>query len=378
MKKIRVMVVEDSRVVRQFLEHLIRADPRLEVAAAVGSAEEALALLDVVRPDVISMDIRLPGMNGLEATRRIMAERPTPIVVVSASVEADDLHISMNALRAGALAVVEKPTGTRHEDYEALAERLCTQLAIMSQVQVIRQRISRLRSAECGVRSETEEVPASAPAILGSGPSATPQSAIRNPQFKVLAVGASTGGPRALSVLLNGLPAAFPLPVLLVQHITDSFLDGFAAWLGSVCDLPVALACDYEVARAGRVYLPPADHHLRVEGGWLRCERGEPVCAQRPSATVLFRSLARSCGPAALAVLLTGMGEDGAEGLAEVRAAGGYTIAEDESTAVVWGMPGAAVRRGAACAVLPLPDVAPHLLRLVAGRGGGERRGGEK
>ena len=129
MNKIRVLIVEDSRVVRQLLEHLIRNDPRLEVAASVGSAEEALRVLDEVAPDVISMDIRLPGMNGFEATRRIMADRPTPIVVVSASVEAADLQISMNALRAGALAVVEKPVGTSHADYLAVAERLCTQLA---------------------------------------------------------------------------------------------------------------------------------------------------------------------------------------------------------------------------------------------------------
>src|SRR5437870_4888091 len=143
MSKIRVMIVEDSRVVREFLAHLIGADPRLEVAAAVASAEEALRLLERVSPDVISMDIRLPGMNGFEATQQIMARKPTPIVVVSASVEAEDLKVSMNALRAGALAVVEKPVGLSHQDYESLASRLCTQLVLMSQVKVIRQRIDR-------------------------------------------------------------------------------------------------------------------------------------------------------------------------------------------------------------------------------------------
>src|SRR5712692_4851085 len=143
MRKVRVMIIEDSAVVRQFLEYVIRRDPRLEVVAAVGTAEEALGILERVSPDVISMDIRLPGMYGFEATQRIMATRPTPVVVVSASVEAEDLKISINALRAGALAVVEKPVGTRHEDYESLAERLCTQLAIMSQVKVVGQRIDR-------------------------------------------------------------------------------------------------------------------------------------------------------------------------------------------------------------------------------------------
>src|SRR5580693_8774798 len=139
-QRIRVMIVEDSRPVREMLEYIIGNDPRLEVAASVGSAEEALRKLHKISPDVISMDIRLPGMNGFEATQRIMAEKPTPIVVVSASVESEELKISMNALRAGALSVMEKPVSTSHQDYAALAERLCTQLVIMSEVRVIRQR----------------------------------------------------------------------------------------------------------------------------------------------------------------------------------------------------------------------------------------------
>src|SRR5260370_41445339 len=142
MKRIRVLIVEDSKVIREFLEHIIGRDPRLEIVGAVGSAEEALSVLDRSAPDVISMDIRLPGMNGFEATQRIMAERPTPIVVVSASVEKEDLRITMNALQAGALTVLEKPVGTSSAEYEALAERLCTQLAIMSQVKVVRRRIT--------------------------------------------------------------------------------------------------------------------------------------------------------------------------------------------------------------------------------------------
>ena len=364
MKKIRVMIVEDSRVVRQFLEHLIRSDPRLEVAAAVESAEEALRVLHQVAPDVISMDIRLPGMNGFEATRRIMTDKPTPIVVVSASVEAADLQISMNALRAGALGVVEKPVGTTHQDYQVLAERLCTQLAIMSQVKVVRQR--HVRSSEFGVRSADR---------LQSMPAATPHSALRTPHstgpFQMLGVVASTGGPQALTQLLGALPATFPLPIVVVQHITASFLDGFVSWLGTVCPFPVAIAKDREAVRPGRVYLPPADCHLRVEGAWVRPDTSDPICLQRPSGTVLFQSMARSLGRGSLAVLLTGMGEDGAAGLAEIRAAGGYTIAEDESTAIVYGMPGAAVRLGAVCESLPLPEIAPRILGLATVDKGG-------
>ena len=355
MNKIRVLIVEDSTVVRRFLEHLIQSDPRLEVAASVGTAEEALNILHRVSPDVITMDIRLPGMNGFEATQRIMSLKPTPIVVVSASVEAEDLKISMNALRAGALAVVEKPVGMNHEDYQLLAQRLCSQLVNMSQVKVIRQRID--RGLRFGPPKETRS-----PQILG-------QALAQGPgPFRMLGIVTSTGGPQALTAVLGSLPKNFPLPILVVQHITDSFLDGFVTWLNSVLPLPVQLAQDREVPQAGHIYLPPADRHLRVEGGLLRWDRSPPVCSQRPSGTILFQSMARSLGPTGLGVLLTGMGEDGAEGLQALREAGGYTLAEDASTAVVYGMPAAAVRLGAVCESLPLHEIAPQILALTAMR----------
>lgn len=346
-KKIRVLIVEDSRVVREFLECVIGQDPRLQVAAAVGSAEEALRLLPRLSPDVISMDIRLPGMNGFEATQRIMAEKPTPIVVVSSSVEAEDLKISMNALRAGALTVLEKPVGTSHASYEMLAERLCTQLVIMSQVKVIRQ--YRGRTPRLGRESIPKPSPESS-----CGP------------WRVLGVTASTGGPNALATLLGGLPPTFPLPILLVQHITDSFLGGFVSWLNDVCPLSVKLAQEGVIPAAGEVLVPPPDYHLLLQGGRLRLSRAEMVCMQRPSGTVLFESMAESLGSQALGVLLTGMGEDGADGLLKIRQAGGYTLAEDESTAVVYGMPAAAVRLGAVCESLPLPAIAPRLLELLS------------
>jgi two-component system, chemotaxis family, protein-glutamate methylesterase/glutaminase len=350
MNKIRVMIVEDSLVIREFLRYIIGRDSRLEVTAAVGSAEEALRILHQVSPDVISMDIRLPGMNGFEATQRIMAEKPTPIVVVSASVESEDLKVSMNALRAGALAVVEKPVGTRHASYEALADRLCTQLVIMSRVKVIRQRLG------LGLPLGVSEAPRS----LRDQPLRAPGP------LCLMGIVASTGGPDALVKVLGGLSPRFPLPILLVQHITASFLKGFVAWLDDLCPLSVTVAREWQVPEPGKVYVAPEDRHLVIEQGSLRLEGGPSVCAQRPSGTVLFRSMARDLGPRALAVLLTGMGEDGAEGMRNVRAAGGYTIAEDESTAVVYGMPAAAVRFNAVCESLPLPEIAPRLRELVS------------
>jgi two-component system chemotaxis response regulator CheB len=341
MKKIRVLIVEDSAVIRQFLEHVIAQDPRLEIAGAVETAEEALLILDRVAPDVVSMDIRLPGMNGFEATQRIMQERPTPVVVVSASVEKADLDITMNALRAGALTVLEKPRGVTSGEYAALAERLCTQLAIMSQVKVVRRRPD-------------------SPAVVRPH-----RAAGRGAGFRVLGIASSTGGPGALVQLLAGLGADFPLPILIVQHIAGSFLEGFAAWLESVCPFPVEVVKDCSLMTKAKIYLAAPDRHLRAENGFVRVDCGPPVCAQRPSGNVLFESMAAAYGCQALGVVLTGMGDDGAEGLLRVRQNGGHTIAEDESTAVVYGMPAEAVRLKAALESLPLQAIGPRILELT-------------
>ncbi|WP_375462850.1 chemotaxis-specific protein-glutamate methyltransferase CheB [uncultured Methylobacterium sp.] len=340
------MLVEDSLVVRELLRHIVSRDSRLDLVAAVVSGEEALAAIETVRPDVISMDIRLPGIDGLETTRRIMAERPTPIVVVADSVEDSSLRISMNALRAGALAVVEKPVATTHAGYDAVAGEICTQLRIMAQVPVIRRR------------------PIGA-GWLGRAADPVP-SPVRSEHPTVLALAASTGGPPALARVIGALPETFPLPVLVVQHMGAAFMDGFAHWLDGVVPMPVAIARDGERAQAGRVYVAPGDRHLELGASRaLRILDTLPVSGQRPAATVLFRSLARQAGASGMGVLLTGMGEDGAAGLLDMHAAGAQTVAEHESTAVVYGMPAAAVRLGAARRVLPLDRVAAHLLRLA-------------
>jgi len=345
MKKVRVMIVEDSAVVRTLLEYTIGRDPRLEVCAAAASAEDALEILEQFSPGVIAMDIRLPGMDGLEATRRIMSERPIPIVVVAASVESKKWNATaMEALRAGALAVLEKPLGTTHADYQALAERLCTQLVIMSEVKLVRQ------------HHELHEAKGHSPRSWSGGPG----------QFKMLGIVCSTGGPGALVQLLEGLGPAFPLPILLVQHMTASFIEGFASWLDGVCPFSVTIVNDGCIPVARALHMAPAERHLRLGHRRLWLDAGDPVSFQRPSGTVLFESMARDLGAAALGVLLTGMGDDGAAGLLDIRQSGGYTIAEDETTAVVYGMPAAAVRMGAVCESLPLPAIAARVLELAS------------
>ena len=338
MIKKRVMIVEDSAVIRELLQFIIGRDARLEVVASVESAEEALRVLNRTAPDVISMDIQLPGMNGLDATRRIMTVRPTPIVVIAGSVSTEST-LGIQALKAGALAVVEKPVGVTHSDYDVLSERICTQLAIMSQVKVVRRRFD-------APPSGTFERPPVLPSAA-----LRQNVAVNNGRFSMLGIVASTGGPNAVVQVLAGLGADFPLPILLIQHITSCFLDGFVSWLRGTCPFQVVIAQQNETPVAGKVYLPSADRHLCVEGNALRMNSGETVSFQRPSGTVLFESMARSLGPRALGVVVDGDGRRWrARSFLAVRQAGGFTIAEDvATTAVVYGMPAEAVRLNAVC-----------------------------
>lgn len=343
------MIVEDSLVVRQLLTHIIGRDPRFVVAAAVASAEDALAEIPRVRPDVISMDIRLPGMDGLEATARIMADNPTPIVVIADAVEDASLRISMNALRAGALTVVEKPAGPSNASYERLAETICTQLFIMSSVPVIRRR---------SIGAPRDERTEARPIVTGAFE-----------RLDFLALAASTGGPPALAKVLGALPSNFPAPVLLVQHMGAAFMEGFAKWLDGLCAMPVVLARDGVLAEPSCVYVAPGDSHLAIRSsGVMRITQDPPVGGQRPSANVLFGALAEAAPTRTVAALLTGMGEDGAQGMSRLSQGGAHTIAEHASTAVVNGMPAAAVRLRAARDILPLDLIGPRILQL-SGKG---------
>ncbi len=357
MKKIRVMIVEDSPTVMEMLVHIINQDPRLEVAATARCGEKALKLIERVRPDVISMDIRLPGINGFETTQKIMQLCPTPIVVVSASVEKEDLKISMNALRAGALSVVEKPLNFSHESYNKLAQTICTQLAIMSEIKVVSQR--RTRNLTMTNILGTSRAPETTHPSM-------PGRCKRKLPYQWVGIVASTGGPKALSEILAGLPLDFPLPIAVVQHIAPSFHDGFVSWLDSTTKLSVIMAKDPVIATPGNVYLSIADHHLVLQNHYVLSYNKPPVCRQRPSGNVLFESMARQFGPQAIGVLLTGMGEDGALGLKAIKDAGGYTIAQDKATSVVYGMPAAAVEIGAACESLPLDKITGRLRQLTA------------
>lgn len=340
---IRVLIIEDSPTMRMLLKTILESDPELRVIGMAANGEDGVRQALALKPDIITMDVHLLGMDGIEATRRIMEQRPTPIVIVSSSIERSEVLITFNAMQAGALDVLEKPTSTAHPDFAALRERLITTVKLMSEVKVIR----RYRSPSAGRRGEESGSRSGRP-------------------YALVAVGASTGGPAALNTFFKGLPAGFPLPVVVVQHMTVGFTAGLAAWLQLESRLPVKLAGDGEYLQPGVIYLAPDDTHIQLlNRGVIGLSKAPPVSHVRPSATVLFESAARVYGGEAIGVLLTGMGDDGARGLKAMRDRGAATIAQDEATSAVYGMPKAAVELGAAEQVLPLPQIAPAVLALV-------------
>jgi two-component system chemotaxis response regulator CheB len=348
------MIVEDSPTVRQFLRQAVSADARLTVVAECESAEQALASLAQAAPDVISMDIHLPRMSGLDATRRIMETRPTPIVIVSRSVNARDLDTTMDALRAGAVSAVEAPSCRQPGgQLPGAVSRICRELLVMSQIKVVRQRFNRAPGGSLAHPPRTQD------------PSHPAQQPTDDTPARLVGIVASTGGPQAVERVLATIGADYPIPIVLVQHIMASFHSGFVSWLDRNSPLPVAEARQGEFPQPGHVYVAPSDKHLLVSGQRLALNDGPLVNGQRPSGTVLLRSMAESLGSHAVGVVLTGMGNDGADGLLAIRHSGGYTVAEDESTAVVNGMPEAARALGAPCVSLPLESIGPALRHLV-------------
>jgi two-component system chemotaxis response regulator CheB len=340
---IRVLVVEDSITVRKHLVEVLGSDPEITVVGEATDGQRAVELCLKLRPDVITMDMLLPVMTGLDATEQIMAHVPTPILIVSSSTNRGDLFHTYQALAAGAVDVLEKPSA---HDVEGEWERkFLSTLKMVARIRVI----THLR----GRMAATMDLP--------------PRPSAATSSLSVAAVGASTGGPAAVVELLRALPPDFPLSVLLVLHIGAPFGQSFAEWLDGQIGQHVAFATDGEPVNAGpgRVVMAPPDRHLTIQGGRLRLTTTPERHSCRPSVDVLFESVALEIGTGAVACLLTGMGRDGAAGLLAIRRAGGMTIAQDEATSVVYGMPREAVLLGAAEQVLPLGEIGPTLVRLA-------------
>lgn len=347
---INVLVVEDSPVVREFLIHVLSSDPQIRVIGTASDGEEALEATRSKKPDVITMDIHMPKMDGFEATRRIMETHPVPIIIVSGSSIADEVATTFRALEMGALTVVARPNGIGHAQYETTAKELVETVKLMSEVKVVK-RWARFRDPPAAKRGSAAKV-----AGIERAPA----------RIDLVAIGASTGGPQALHAILSGLPKDFPAPVLIVQHIAPGFLQGLVDWLAGACALPVCIARHGESAQSARVYIAPDGFQMGVaRGGIIALTRDGPVNSHRPSVAYLFRSVADVYGRNAVGVLLTGMGKDGAEELKLMKQRGAVTIAQDAQSSVVHGMPGEAIRLDAATSVLAPGRIAAVLAGLV-------------
>lgn len=358
---IKVLIVEDSQVVQALLEHILTSDPEILVIGKVANGLEAIDFLaDGNKPDVITMDIHMPKMNGFEATRQIMETKPVPIVIISASWNPEDVEKTFQALAAGAVAVLEKPMGLSHPNYDKMARNIVETVRAMSEVKVIR------RWAQTRPRPQQ--------------PVQLDETAVRRSrEIRCVAMGVSTGGPSALQTIFSRLPADFAAPILVVQHITEGFLPGMVEWLQKNTNLKVLIAEQGQTPLAGNVYFAPDGLQMGIDqDGRIALREEIPEHGSCPSVSYLLRSVANVYGAQAIGVLLTGMGKDGARELKLLHEKGGITIAQDKDSSVVHGMPGEAIRLGGVTHILSPDEIAAVLERLVnrkCGMKGGDYNG---
>jgi len=343
---IKVLIVEDSPVIQELLQHIIDSDPNLYVAGIAGNGEQALEAVQNLRPDVITMDILMPKMDGMEATKKIMATFPTPIVIVSGSRQAKDVSYSFQLFQAGALAIHLRPPGIGHPDHESEAARLRQTLKLMAEIKVVKR---------------TRAVEIKTPVIASS----------TKPHFKIkkgsqlIAIGVSTGGPPLIQKILSGLPEDFPAPLVIVQHMAPGFIEGFAEWLSNTCNFPISIAKNHEKLLPGHGYLAPDNFQMGVGShSQITLSDNPTENGLRPSVGYLFRSIAKHIGSGATGILLTGMGKDGAIELKMMKDKGAITIAQDEASSIVHGMPGEAIRLGAATYIMTPEKILRYLLDL--------------
>ena len=343
---IRVVIAEDSPRIRDLLGEILRADPDIRVVGEAQNGVEAVEITRALHPDVVTMDIRMPRMDGFEATKEIMQRTPTPIVILSEPADVREMAVSMHALRLGALTLLLKPS-VASPDFEKSSRQFVSTVKAMSRVKVARRQ---------AVTPEAKP------------PKTRPASAQQASRAQLVAIAASIGGPSALHEILSVLPRDFGVPIMVVQHIGHGFTKGVADWLDTLSPVRVKVAEHREPLSPGVVYFAPEDRHLGVANrSTVLLSDAPPRDTFRPSGSFLFESVASVFGSSALGVILTGMGNDGVAGLEAVQEAGGRIIAQDEASSVVFGMPSAAIEAGLADLVLSPSAVATRLIEMVGG-----------
>lgn len=344
---IRVLVVDDSQTVRGKLIEVLSASQGFTVVGEASDGREAIDKCMALRPDVMTLDLALPEIDGLGVTEHIMAMLPTPILIVSASFNRGEVFNTYEALNAGAVDVLDKP---REDDHD-WDDRFIAAVRMVSRIKVITHPRGRLRSLHKS-------------SVTGAPPSA-PAPSVRTSRAELVAIGASTGGPSAILDVLSGLPRQFSLPIVVVLHVDPAFAVSFADWLATRSGRTVRIADEGAIPQPGQVLFAPPHKHLTLHSGRARLVDSPPRHHCKPSIDVLFESLASDRAASTVAILLTGMGRDGAAGMLAIRRAGGYTIAQDEATSIVYGMPREAALIGGVDRVLSLPEIGPAVAQYV-------------
>jgi two-component system, chemotaxis family, protein-glutamate methylesterase/glutaminase len=383
---IRVVVVDDSALMRRVITELLHQDSAIRVVGAARNGREAIGLVEELRPDIVTMDVRMPVMDGLATTEHLMAYCPTPILVVTASLAKHDVDITFKMLGAGALEVFEKPSGADPAELARAGRALIRRVKVLARVKVVTHLRGRRRPASVeeaskevnaleGAKGRVGEAAkelrrdsrplAHAPMRPISSPPRLPVL-VDGPDFPIVVIGASTGGPRVVSQVLAGLPGDLPAALLIVQHIAAGFSAGMAEWLAHTSKLPVVLAREGQAIRAGEVLVAPDQRDLLITSDRRVHLSENPLLIQRPSIDISMQAAAEVFRARSFGVLLTGMGRDGAYGMLTIKRAGGYTIAQDEASSTIFGMPRAAIQLGAAREVLPVTQIASRIVRVLA------------
>jgi two-component system chemotaxis response regulator CheB len=355
---------------RRLIRAMLDRDPELTVVGEAADGREALAKVAELRPDLITLDVRMPVMDGVETTRQIMAYHPTPILVLTASLSRYDIDITFQMLGAGALDVMEKPQLSDSEALERARIALVRKIKLLARVKVVTHLRGR-RKGNVELSMLNVELDRQRASVRATGPAHSTLNT-QHSTLPVVVIGASTGGPRVVLQILAGLPASFAAAVIVVQHIAQGFGVGMVEWMAPSSALPIAMAEPGMALQPGRVLVAPDRYDLLIGADGRARLSAQPLLLQRPAIDITMQSVAEVCGPTATGVLLTGMGRDGALGMRSIRRAGGYTIAQDEATCTIFGMPKAAIDLGAAQAVLP-PDKIIEALKAHIGTKRGSR-----
>jgi two-component system chemotaxis response regulator CheB len=357
-KKIRVLVADDSAFMCKVLKEIINSDAQLEVAGTARDGREAVALAESLRPDVITMDINMPHLDGLQATELIMSQHPRPVVIVS-SESREGAASTLRALELGAIDFVPKPTNGIDLDMRNIREELTRKLKMAAKVRVV-------RTATMSKLTAHAPVPLSS-AASNNADRATQYGASNTTKFPIVVIAASTGGPAAVMRVVAGLPKDLQAAVLLVLHMPAAFTSQFTIQLAEISRLPVKEAESHEAPQPGVIYLCPGANHLRISStGKITLDGGPRIEGYRPCADVALESAAAFARPLTLAVVLTGMGNDASKGVRAVKAAGGHVIVQDEATSVIFGMPAEAIKTGSVDEILPLDQISAAIEKRVA------------